>query len=205
MPLERIDLNPGHAALPTAAEALVRDAEDRIDVFQHRSRRDPLAAFVASDFRLSFRALDTILAQHLVSGRSFCEWGSGFGVTTLLAATLGFDACGIEIERDLVDEARQLAEDHRIEATFVDGSFIPEAGEDLAETTGDLSMLATGYPAAYEELGLEVEDFDLIYAYPWPGEEETVERLFARFAAHGALLVTYRGMHDLQVHRKVRR
>jgi len=38
--------------------------------------------------------------------------------------------------------------------------------------TGDARMGTIGYgPSAYGELGLALDDFDLVYAYPWGGEE----------------------------------
>ncbi|MEL7089295.1 MAG: hypothetical protein AAGL98_12790, partial [Planctomycetota bacterium] len=54
----------------------------------------------------------------------------------------------------------------------------------------------------YDDLGLDPEDFGLIYAYPWPGEEEVVEQIFAAVAATGALLLTYRSTEDLVLQRK---
>ena len=50
---------------------------------------------------------------------------------------------------------------------------------------------ATGGACGYDELELELDDFDLIYAYPWPGEEDWLYELVRRHARPGALLLTY--------------
>src|SRR2546423_1671474 len=77
----------------------------------------------------AFGALQALAESALAPGGRFCEWGSGFGVVTCLAAMIGFDACGIEIEPDLVAAARRLAADFDLSAEFVCGSFVPRGGE----------------------------------------------------------------------------
>ncbi len=49
-----------------------------------------------------------------------------------------------------------------------------------------------------------IDDFDVIFAFPWPAEEEMYCDLFARFAASGALLVTYSALDDVRVYRNAR-
>jgi hypothetical protein len=63
--------------------------------------------FVPSDYGATCPAASLLRAA---PGRLFCEWGSGFGVVACLAALLDFDACGIEIDEELVEAARQLAQ-----------------------------------------------------------------------------------------------
>ncbi|MEX0655019.1 MAG: hypothetical protein WD534_00490 [Phycisphaeraceae bacterium] len=202
MGLKPVNLTVEAARVSPEAEALLRDADARIDQFIHRRRNDPLPAFVPSDARLSYTTLELIRDRHLAPDMTMCEWGSGFGVTACLATLLGYDACGIEIEPDLVDEAQDLANAHDLSTEFTHGSFIPDTGDHLAIDSGDFDTLATDRHSAYDEMGLDVEDFGLIYAYPWPGEEQTVERIFEAYAAVGALLVTYRGINHIHVHRK---
>lgn len=187
--------------VPSEASLIVRDAEARIERFMHRRRNDPLPAFVPSDFRLGYAALELIRDRHLAPDMTMCEWGSGFGVIACLATQLGYDACGIEIERDLNDESQALADEHELATQFVHGSFIPDGGDHLADGSGEFAGLSTDLPSGYEELGLDVDDFGLIYAYPWPGEEHVIEQIFEAYAATGALLVTYRGMNHIHVHR----
>ena len=59
-------------------------------------------------------------------GERFIEWGSGFGVATSLAAQLGFQATGIELEDGLVEIAESLAEKHHTGAKFIATTYIPE-------------------------------------------------------------------------------
>jgi hypothetical protein len=55
----------------------------------------------------------------------------------------------------------------------------------------------------HEALGLAVEDFDLIFAYPWPDEEGLTAALFERYAREGALLLTYHEVGGLRLRRKI--
>jgi hypothetical protein len=52
---------------------------------------------------------------------------------------------------------------------------------------------------------LDPDDFDVVFAYPWPGEEQVIFDLFAGSTAVGALLLTYHGLEGLRLHRKVKR
>jgi len=189
-------------ALPPRCEALVDDAAGRIADFLNACRGEEPAAFVPADFRRVYAALEAIYAAGLAPTDGFCEWGSGFGVVAGLASQVGFEACGIEIERDLVEQAQGLVADHDLDVEFAHGSFIPESAEHLADVQDDLATLSRGVSDGYEELGLDPEDFGVIYAYPWPGEEEVVETIFDTVAARGALLLTYRSTEDLILHRK---
>src|SRR5258706_176458 len=108
MPLVRVDVTPTAGPLPPRIAKFVRAADRRTDAFhEHRSRR-PLHAFVSSDLEGTWRMIDAIARGKLAPGRSFCEWGSGLAAVAGLAALSGFDACGIEIEGELVDEAKRL-------------------------------------------------------------------------------------------------
>jgi hypothetical protein len=115
---------------------------------------------------------------------------------------LDFDACGIEIEGELVEATRRLADDFGLPAEFVRGSFIPPGGEVHVRAGGQYAWLTTEVDHAYEELGLSPDDLDVIFAYPWPDEECVTWDLFERYAAVGAVLVTYHGCGDFQLRRK---
>ena len=138
-------------------------------------------AFVPSDFTAAYLALRALEESDLAPGRSFCEWGSGFGVAACLAAMLDFDACGIEAEEELVECARRLADDYGLPVQFACGSFLP-AGK-VAD--GEYAWLITDGRCGHRELGLDPEDFDVIYAYPWPDEERLTAELFAQRGAAG--------------------
>jgi 2-polyprenyl-3-methyl-5-hydroxy-6-metoxy-1,4-benzoquinol methylase len=201
--LKTIPFDPPSLVLPTRIRALLDDADERIDAFQFEHRDTPVAAFVPSDFVLAYEALAAIASLNLAPGRRFMEWGSGVGVVTCLAASLGYDAVGIEIEDDLVEVSRELAADHEIEAEFVAGSFVPYDEVDLFDLTGDFNWVRTDASTAYEDLGLEPDDFDVVYCYPWPGEEAMSEELFAKCCATGALLLSFHGNEGVKLRRRM--
>jgi hypothetical protein len=81
--------------IPTRVRGVLEDAAVRVEQFIEGTLDDPVAGFVPSDYDLVYRTLEMVRNQ---TGPEFCEWGSGLGVITCLAAMLGFDAVGIEIE-----------------------------------------------------------------------------------------------------------
>lgn len=194
--LEHLSLPISTAPLPGDVAAFLREANERIERFQATAR---VPAFVQSDFEQVYRVLHALASTNVARGSLFCEWGSGFGVVACLAAMLDFDASGIEIEPELVDRARQLADDFEIPAEFIQGSFIPAGGLD---DTHDFAWLATEEASDHNGAELAPADFDVIFAYPWPDEESLTESLFARHAAGGAVLVTYHGGGDFRLRRK---
>lgn len=203
VPLETIQLEVSDIPLSPDATHLLRVAERRIEEY-FRNRRVPGGGFIPSDFETIGKALATIVESHLMTGSSFCEWGSGFGVITLLAALLDLDACGIEAQAELVEGARQLADDLELPAEFVAGSFLPYGWEEeTIESSSDFTWLDTTAGDAYEELGLSIADFDLIFVFPWPDEEEMMEILFDEHAAEGALLLINSTSDSLRLLRKV--
>lgn len=207
--LIEIELTIPNTPLPQRVRDLLDDADDRIERFSHEHRDRPVPAFVPSDFVEAYHALGVVEVLSLAPGRRFVEWGSGVGVVTCLASMMGMDAIGIEIEPDLVEIAEALAEDHNIEAEFVRGSFVPEGGDEVLEENAynlarDVTWLDTTGESAYDDLGLDPDDFDFIFAYPWPGEEQTIFDLFAEFAGVGAILMTHHGENGMRVQRKRR-
>ena len=85
------------------------------------------------------------------------------------------------------------------------GTIVDDVGIGDLELFGDVTWLNTSGPAGYGDLELEPDDFDLIFAYPWPGEEQVIFDLFGKCAAVGALLLTYHGQDGLRLQRKVKR
>jgi hypothetical protein len=203
--LVEVEVAPYEGPLPEVAAKYVEAGQVQVDHFHYQKKGTPYPAFIPSDAATVYRTLRTIAETHLAPGLRFCEWGSGFGLTAGLAALLGFDACGIEIHDELVREADRLAKHFGLPVQFVCGSLVPPGGERLAAQTSDFAWLEPQADDAYDVLGLEVADFDLIFAYPWPGEESAIEDLFDRFAATGALLATYHGVQGVRVQRKVKR
>jgi hypothetical protein len=164
-----------------------------------------IPGFVPSDFARVYSALRNLATGDLTGGNLFCEWGSGFGVVACLAAMLDFDACGIEIDGELVQAAHQLAADFDLPVEFVRGSFIPKRSEVDLDTGEGFAWLVTARDDVEDELGLAPDDFDVIFAYPWPDEEQVIEAVFEQHARAGAVLLTYHEGEDLRLRRKVGR
>ena len=204
MRLVEIDLTLTDDPLPAHVTQLLADAKQRILALEEESRA-AIPAFVPSDFELVYRALIAIQSEHLATGRRLVEWGSGLGVVTCMAVWVGFDAVGIEIEPRLVQLAEKLANDHQVAAQFTYGNFVPHGAQLRADHSADTLWLSSEGPDGYHELELEPDDFDVVFAYPWPGEEQVIFDLFTDFAAAGALLLTYHGQDGVRLVRKVRR
>jgi hypothetical protein len=204
MALVEVELTVSSDPLPDATAWLIADAQQRVEAFSDEHAVS-IPAYVPSDFEVVYRGLAAIELQRLATGRRFIEWGSGIGVITCLAESLGFDAVGIEIEPRLVEMAEELAEEHGASVQFARGSYVPHGAEPRLEMPDDVAWLASGGPDGYEELDMEPDDFDVVFAYPWPGEEQVIFDLFAGSAAVGALLLTYHGQDGLKLHRKVGR
>jgi hypothetical protein len=204
MPLAEIELALSEETLPANVKRLIADGQRYVVALEEASQA-AIPAFVPSDFEIVYKALAAIQSSQLAAGRRFVEWGSGVGVVTCLAALAGFDAVGIEIEAALVNMAEELAAKHRISTQFASGSFVPEGAEPSIDLAGDVNWLSTEGADGYAELELEPDDFDVVFAYPWPGEEQVIFDLFADAAAVGALLLTYHGLEGVRLQRKVRR
>src|SRR5690606_25525290 len=93
------------------------------------------------------------------------------GVITIMADLLGYDAYGIEIDESLVEIAVRVASRYGSKARFAAGSFLPE-GYVWRPRHGDGRLGTVGEGrSGYLQLGHPLDDFDLVYGYPWGGEE----------------------------------
>jgi len=187
--LEQVDLDWSPAAADSDAGRFIRNAQRRIEQFQSENERIP--GFEASNFHAAAGLLQAIQEQRLAPGLRFCEWGSGFGVVTCLAAMAGFDAWGIETEAKLVGSSRQLALDYDLDVIFQQGSYKPDLtfGSDLE------------LPTESAESGRFPFDCDVVYIYPWPAEKAIVTQRFEQMAQPGALLVSYQGGGRFRIQR----
>ncbi len=200
MPLRRVPQPPLPVGpIPSDIRAFLREADRRIQRYYHRHLNP---GFVPCNFGGAYGILQHLAAQAESAGTLFCEWGSGFGVVACLAAFLEFDACGIEVDSNLVRASRRLAADFDLPVEFVQGSFIPAGDRIRMRAAGSFAWLATTDAPAEEELGLAAEDFGIIFAYPWPDEERALGQLFERHAGTGALLITHHGGEDFRLWRK---
>lgn len=187
--------------LSPSAASLVDYGYDAIEAYLLKDDK-VITNFVPCDFHLVGKTLSWIVSRHLTVGNHFCEWGSGVGLVTMLAAIEGMDAIGIEIESELVDLSEEIAASQNVSVDFYCGSFVPRSTEDHLEMGMEIEHVETSADDVYEEIGMEMADFDLFFAYPWPGERAYFEEVFDLFAARGALLLTYDGREGMRLVRK---
>jgi hypothetical protein len=200
MTLRTIDIPDSINRLPYAkgAEHLIDTANDAIEAFM-LADQTVIENFVTCDFHLLDQAITWIEQNHLLAGNRFCEFGAGFGVGAMLAALRGMESVGIEIEPRLVEQANQVAEGLGNAADFYCGSFVPRGVEGLAEIAAEVENVRTEEDDIYGLIGRELNEFDLFFAFPWPGEHGFFEAVFEACAAKGALLLTYRGREGMNL------
>lgn len=194
MPLIDLEIPNGDGAVPGDVRAFLREADRRADRIRQGGRTP---AFVPCDFEAAYHVLRGIADTELAPGKLLCEWGSGLGVVACLAAMLDYDASGIEVQEDLVAAARRLASDYELPVEFACASFIPPD----YEPTGRFGSLHTEATRG-EDIGLAVDDLAIVFAYPWPDEEQFIDALFEDRAAIGALLLTYESGGEFRLRRK---
>src|SRR5437660_9623400 len=100
---------------------------------------DEAPRFVPSVPERVWAVLAEVTTRQLPPTRIFCEWGSGFGTATCLAAVLGYEAYGLEIDAELVRLSRGIARRLGIRVQMVCTSLVPEgygvySGGDKAAT-----------------------------------------------------------------------
>lgn len=110
-----------------------------------------------------------------------------------MAALLGYEAYGIEIEEDLVRQSRAIARRLRIPAEILCTSMFPKG----YASSGDSP------PLRYDGMAIDIAEIGLFFAYPWPEERELIQELFDAVAGEGAILVAYHNDKDVRVFRHV--
>ena len=189
-------------------DALIAEGCEIFYDFDLTTRGKAFHPFIAADYT---QVLDALLAIQRVApaplrpgAPTFLELGSATGVITIMADLLGFDAFGIELDASLVAIARQLATRYDSRARFVAGSFLP-AGYRWKPDTGDGRMGTIGSgPSAYLEMGRALDDFDVVYAYPWAGEAPLMLDLIRRYGNPEARLILMDAVTGPQITRNGR-
>jgi hypothetical protein len=182
--------------LRTRLHALAEEGREIWDRFDMEVRANGFHPFVAADYE---NVLQALLAQR-APGQRFLEWGSATGIITIMADLLGFEAYGIELDARLVHTARELAAKHGSGARFAAGSFLPN-GYRYRPRHGDgrLGTIGDG-ESGYRELGVPLDDFDIVYAYPWGGEEPMMLDLMRTYGGRDARLLLLTGS-EVRVYR----
>lgn len=167
------------------------------EIWEANGNAPAYALYVSADYMAIFEKLCELRGRV----HTILEWGSGLGVVTIMANRLGFDAYGIEAEPDLVKLAEGLAAKYGAQPKFVVGSFIPSEFEEDYQAGEEFGRTLTTATPAYEELDMELRDFDLVYAFPWPDEHSIYRSIMRRHASRHALYMRYDAREGLSVTR----
>ena len=143
--------------------------------------------YISADYLEVFRHLE----QWQDRVTTFLEWGSGLGVVAIMASRLGLESYGLEVEPLLVEQAQKLAEQFGSEVEFAEGSFIPDDYQWGEHEVGNPSRTNFDLRDGYDELEMELCDFDMVYAYPWPDEHGLYQDIMRSCGNEQALWMTY--------------
>ncbi len=212
MAIEALDLDSPTTELPIEVSRLIQESEQRLEQFFTNQSHRRFPRFLPSDSALVFAAMEYVTRHDLALGRVFCEWGSGFGTGTCLAALLGYEAYGIEIQSELAEVSREMARKLDIPVEILCASYIPKGyesysglgGEDLVKSETFLYPgAAIDHKLRYEGMDIDIASIDLFFVYPWPEEQELMKKLFDAVAVEGAILIAYYSPREICVYRKV--
>ncbi|MDE0569118.1 MAG: hypothetical protein OSB44_00450 [Verrucomicrobiales bacterium] len=210
MPIEEIDLTIERKKLPEKIKNYLREANHRIDEFFETERNRKVPRFIPCNDELLYHWLSAINDSDLCLGKVYCEWGSGYGVGTCLASLLGYESYGIEIEPSLIEASRKLAEDSNISVTIIEHDYMPE-GFECYEGSGGVELIRpenytyqerSELRPGYEGMDADLDEVDIFFIYPWPGEQEFVLEFFQAVAADGALCLIYLGDDEFGLYQK---
>jgi len=212
MGLQEIIMELDEGPLPAEAEAFVVEAERQIDELFETERNRRMPKYLPSDPRVFYRALAYLTEQDLPLGRTFCEWGSGFGLATGLAAQLGYKAFGLELEDELVDASVALGEKMGVDYEILQTSYLPEGFETFRAVGGTGLIIpdhhsdnGSGdyFSPSYEGMEMTTDEVDVYFVYPWPREHHLMQQLFETVACDGSILLLYHGENELRAYRRV--
>ena len=114
----------------------------------------------------------------------------------------------IELEDGLVEIAESLAEKHHTGAKFIATTYIPEGyisydhlgGSDIVH---DDSFSNHAEPPRYDGMDIGLDEIDVFFVYPWPGEQEMMLKLFQSVASEDAILIAYYGDEEMYLPKTV--
>lgn len=183
-------LPPIDAALRVRLAQLSAEGWELWERFDIEVRTRGFHPFVAADYE---KVLESLIRLR-EPGLRFLEWGSATGVITIMADLLGFEAYGIELDPDLVTVAEGLARRYASRARFTVGSFLP-AGYEWRPRQGEAKVryIGTGV-SGYPEMGHPLDDFDLVFGFPWGGEAGLMLDLMRCYGNREARLL----IHDVE-------
>ena len=184
-----LPLPPVDAALVARLDALCDAGWELFERFELEVRDKRFHPFVAADYAL----VRSALTAHRAPGLRFLEWGSASGVITIMADLLGYEAYGIELDGSLVATARALAARFDSKASFVEGSFLPTGFAFTPRDREPWTSTTGSGESGYLRLGRSLEDFDVVFGYPWGGEQQMMRDLMRQYGNRKGLLM----LHDV--------
>lgn len=187
--------------LEASIDGLIQDGVSRLQRFYDRSAVSEQQRVGWSDFYQVAEAL-CALRRPANAPHVFGEWGCGFGINTCVAAMLGYRAVGIEIDPGILRHAQKLADDYQLPVTWLEGNFLPAAARTLLDPVDQVWITSLEGGEVYDSQGVAITDFDVIFAYPAPGEARFLCEVFEQFAAEAATLVSFHGGGELRVQSK---
>jgi len=173
------------AALEARLDDVCAAGWDLWEHFDRTVREREFHPFIAADYDVVRAALH----RHRRPGARFLEWGSATGVITIMADVLGFEAYGIELDASLVSTARSLATRLNSGAQFVAGSFVPTGYRWRSRALGEHEGYTGEGPSGYLQLGRALDDFDVVFGYPWGGEASMMLDLMRNYGNPEGLLL----------------
>ena len=208
MPIEEIDLQIDETPIPGQVKSFLAEAELRIDELFDTEKNRKVPRFIPSNAELVYRHLSSIVSGDFSLGDNYCEWGCGYGVGSCIASMLGFNSFGIEIEPSLVQASRALAKNANIDVTIIESDYMPEGFECYEGSGGAELIRPENYvygtseyiDVSYEGMEINLDEIDVFFVYPWPGEQEFMLEFFQAIAADGALFLVYLGDDDFALY-----
>lgn len=206
MSYTEIDFSREPVEMPEEIREFLAEADRRVDSFYEEGLGRRYPRFIPSDPNVVYSAIASLKNSGELQGNVFCEWGCGHGIAAGFAALLGMESYGIEIETELADRAERLMRDTNVSVQILEISYLPEGfeesdghgGKDLV-TPGELIPNGEEFtPPEYD--GLDPDEVDLFFVYPWPGQEEMMLDLFTAVASDGAILLMYEGDGDISAY-----
>ncbi len=205
LPISGIKISPEIARFIKSADRMMEEYDD---ANEYRKRPN----FVHCDPQLFYATIRYATDLNLPLGRVFCEWGSGFGMSTCIAALLGYEAYGIELDPEVVKLSRKLAQSQDINATILETSYFPNgfssypgSGDDELIVPPEYSRIhgEVRHMPRYEGMACDTDEIDLFFVYPWPKEHEMFQDLFNAVAGDGAVLIAYYGDGEICAYQKL--
>lgn len=157
------------------------------ELWERHQNTPAFHGYVSADYLAVFDSLARLRGSAL----KVLEWGSGLGIVTIMASRMGFESYGIEAEPHLIKQSEILAQTYGPDARFAQGSFIPDQFRTDPANAGGVYRTIIEAESAYGALAMEISDFDLVYAYPWPDELALYHRIIRKFGRRGSMLLTY--------------